>query len=46
MAYQITASATGKTVTSASIEDVLFGEVWICSGQSNMAFLVEMAFGA
>ena len=45
VAYQITASATGKTVTSASIEDVLFGEVWICSGQSNMAFLVEMAFG-
>eukprot|EP00316_Scyphosphaera_apsteinii_P025423 CAMPEP_0119321620 /NCGR_PEP_ID=MMETSP1333-20130426/55915_1 /TAXON_ID=418940 /ORGANISM="Scyphosphaera apsteinii, Strain RCC1455" /LENGTH=131 /DNA_ID=CAMNT_0007328627 /DNA_START=247 /DNA_END=638 /DNA_ORIENTATION=- len=27
------------------IEDVLFGEVWVCSGQSNMAFLLEMADG-
>lgn len=28
----------------ASLHDVLFGEVWVCSGQSNMAFLTEMAF--
>ena len=31
--------------TGITIHDVLFGEVWVCSGQSNMAFLVEMAFG-
>jgi sialate O-acetylesterase len=26
-----------------SLHDVLFGEVWVCSGQSNMAFLLENA---
>ena len=30
--------------TTAKIEDVLFGDVWVCSGQSNMAFLLENAF--
>lgn len=23
------------------LEDVLFGDVWICSGQSNMQFMVQ-----
>ena len=46
-----TASSTPHTISVAgassgqTLEDVLFGEVWVCSGQSNMAFLVEMAFG-
>ncbi|MDA1050703.1 MAG: DUF1080 domain-containing protein [Planctomycetota bacterium] len=38
------ASAEGRTLTvtvgdeEAMVDDVLVGEVWICSGQSNMAF--------
>ncbi|MEO8498032.1 MAG: sialate O-acetylesterase, partial [Planctomycetota bacterium] len=38
------ASAEGRTLTvsagdaTAKVADVLVGEVWICSGQSNMAF--------
>ena len=37
-AHVITASSTnyGKV----SISDVLFGDVWICGGQSNMVFTV------
>ena len=42
-AYSLTvqdnARASGPTST---ISDVVFGEVWVCSGQSNMAFLLEM----
>ncbi|MEO1993656.1 MAG: sialate O-acetylesterase, partial [Planctomycetaceae bacterium] len=34
-------SVTGKT--SLTFEDVLVGEVWLCSGQSNMAFSVSNA---
>ena len=26
------------------MRQVLFGDVWVCSGQSNMAFLLENAF--
>ena len=37
--YSLTISA-GERHTS--ISDVLFGDVWVCSGQSNMAFLLEM----
>ena len=37
--YSLTIS-TGARHTS--ISDVLFGDVWVCSGQSNMAFLLEM----
>ena len=33
--YNITASSDGATITLAN---VLFGEVWVCSGQSNMAY--------
>jgi len=29
---------------SITLMDVFVGDVYICSGQSNMAFLVEMAF--
>ena len=41
--YSITIEQAGAP--SATLRDVLFGEVWVCSGQSNMAFLVENAFG-
>ena len=27
---------------SAMLEDVLFGDVWLCSGQSNMQFTLDM----
>ena len=27
--------------TSLRLSDVLFGDVWLCSGQSNMVFMVK-----
>ena len=38
-----TVTATDGTST-AILTDVLFGDVWVCSGQSNMAFLLANAF--
>ena len=35
--HVITASAGNMSIT---LNDVLFGDVWICSGQSNMQFTV------
>ena len=35
-AYTIT--ATSQKYGSIKIDDVLFGDVWLCSGQSNMVF--------
>jgi sialate O-acetylesterase len=32
------------TLVTITIQDVLFGDVWICSGQSNMQFTVDMSF--
>ena len=29
---------------TTTLNDVLFGDVWVCSGQSNMAFLLQNAF--
>lgn len=37
--YTITVQVENDTV---SISDVLFGDVWLCSGQSNMEFTVSM----
>jgi sialate O-acetylesterase len=39
--YSLT--VTGDDGLNATISDVIFGDVWVCSGQSNMAFLTEMA---
>lgn len=39
-----TLTITGKN--TLKIEDVLVGEVWICSGQSNMAFSLSRAHNA
>ena len=39
-----TIKATSKVATKSLeilLEDVLFGDVWICSGQSNMQFTVH-----
>nr|XP_054748455.1 sialate O-acetylesterase-like [Lytechinus pictus] len=40
---QITSNNQGVQEVIA-LEDVLFGDVWVCSGQSNMAFDVKSAF--
>ncbi|HYE17441.1 MAG TPA: sialate O-acetylesterase [Tepidisphaeraceae bacterium] len=36
---------SGQSNRGARIEDVLVGEVWLCSGQSNMAFRLAKAAG-
>lgn len=41
--YQLLVKGQKNTVT---IEDVLMGEVWICSGQSNMEFTLNSAINA
>ncbi|CAI8011165.1 Sialate O-acetylesterase [Geodia barretti] len=41
--FTITATSLQGTITLA---DVLFGDVWVCSGQSNMQFTVPQAFNA
>ena len=28
-------------MSTSQLQDILFGDVWICSGQSNMAFAVK-----
>ena len=38
-AYKIT--ATSSSHSSISLNDVLFGDVWLCSGQSNMELAVS-----
>lgn len=35
--FTIAAVSSGTTIT---LSDVLFGDVWVCSGQSNMQFTV------
>jgi len=42
--YTITATSTSGA--SASLTDVLFGDVYVCSGQSNMQFTVHSVFNA
>jgi sialate O-acetylesterase len=32
------------TLVTITIHDILFGDVWVCSGQSNMQFTVNMMF--
>lgn len=41
--YVITVTDGAETV---NISDVLFGDVWLCGGQSNMAFVLEAIFNA
>jgi len=43
--YKITATSTvNGTKHTISLVDVLFGDVWICSGQSNMQYSVSQVF--
>lgn len=37
-------AATLDDAATATLSDVLFGDVWVASGQSNMAFSVKQAF--
>lgn len=41
----ITVIATSGT-NSITLKDVLYGDVWFCSGQSNMQFTVDQGFNA
>jgi sialate O-acetylesterase len=38
----VTVTATLDSGDKISITDVLIGDVWVCSGQSNMAFTVSV----
>ena len=42
--YRITAQSTQNTSATAELTNILFGDVYICSGQSNMQFTVDQAF--
>ena len=45
--YEYTVSVTSKTSGSTiSLSSVLFGDVYVCSGQSNMQFTVDQAFNS
>ena len=40
--YNITAtSVVDNAAETITLEDILFGDVWVCSGQSNMGFAVS-----
>jgi sialate O-acetylesterase len=41
-----TIQVTGSGGNTSTLEDVLFGDVYVCSGQSNMQFTVHSAFNA
>ncbi|CAF4542620.1 unnamed protein product [Rotaria sp. Silwood1] len=43
---QVTQSLANGTLYTITIHDVLFGDVWICSGQSNMQMAVVDIFNA
>ena len=45
---QTTYTITAKSQNHGSIKisDVLFGDVWVCSGQSNMQFAVPQVYDA
>ncbi len=38
-----TLTVSGKEGYSLTLQDILIGEVWLCSGQSNMAFILKDA---
>ncbi|XP_018424106.1 PREDICTED: sialate O-acetylesterase [Nanorana parkeri] len=44
--YHLVAEQVTEKVTSIQLEDVLFGDVWLCSGQSNMEMTVLQIFNA
>lgn len=40
------ASVRGSSAATIEMEDVVYGDVWVCSGQSNMAVVVGQVFNA
>jgi sialate O-acetylesterase len=42
----VTQPLANGTLVTISIHDVLFGDVWICSGQSNMQLTVSLIYNA
>jgi sialate O-acetylesterase len=43
---KVTKPLANGTLETITLDDVLFGDVWICSGQSNMEFSVTRMFNA
>jgi sialate O-acetylesterase len=43
---KVTQPLPNGTLETITLDDVLFGDVWICSGQSNMQFSVTQMFNA
>ncbi|XP_063061145.1 sialate O-acetylesterase isoform X2 [Engraulis encrasicolus] len=44
--YKVTAVQMGINTTVVTLSDVLFGDVWLCGGQSNMAFTVSQMYNS
>lgn len=42
----VTQPLSNGTLVTITLHDVLFGDVWICSGQSNMQMTVSLIFNA
>jgi sialate O-acetylesterase len=43
---KITQPLPNGTLETIALDDVLFGDVWVCSGQSNMGFSLNRMFNA
>ena len=43
---KVTKPLANGTLETITLNDVLFGDVWLCSGQSNMGFSVNRMFNA
>ena len=41
---EVSNNNTGK-LQSLTLSDVAFGDVWVCSGQSNMVFVLKVRAG-
>ncbi|KAL2096066.1 hypothetical protein ACEWY4_008214 [Coilia grayii] len=44
--YKVTAAQKGGSLPEVTLTDVLFGDVWLCGGQSNMAFTVSQMYNS
>ncbi|KAI1893450.1 hypothetical protein AGOR_G00123850 [Albula goreensis] len=44
--YNVTAFQLGPAEAKITLTDVLFGDVWLCGGQSNMAYTLSQLFNA